>query len=94
MFMPVKSHWHIKKSSYTLPILEFSCYIETIFEIPISVYLQISAQMINLIEQYSGVVIEPFNSIPQKTNIFFTVKFKSDEDMKRFAKETNLIRID
>jgi hypothetical protein len=94
MFMPVKSHWHIEKSSYTLPILEFSCFIETSFEIPASVYLQIGSQMINLIEQYSGIVIEPFNNIPQKANIFFTVKFESFEDFRKFANETNLIRID
>lgn len=83
MFMPVDLHWHTKQI-YSLPVLELSARIKCAIKLPQQVYLHIALLMIEKVEKYGGIVVEPVGDIPTDNNIFFTVRFKSDKELRNF----------
>lgn len=82
MFMPIGCTWRIKQL-YPMPILEFSTSVPKQFAIE-QILLLIAITMIEKVEKYGGLIIQPSSSIPKDQSIFFTAIFKSNQDIEIF----------
>lgn len=91
MFMPFGVAWRINQL-YPMPVLEFSTSINKQFAIE-EILLQLALSMIEDVEKYGGIIIQPSGSIPKDQNIFFVALFKSNKDIENFTKAMGMERM-
>ena len=84
MMTPIQISWHFSQI-HPLPVLEFfgvvnSCSID----VSQCMYLQLAISMINIVENYGGIISEPMDKVPLGPNIFFTAYFESYDSIETF----------
>ena len=87
MFLGLGVEWSLRRAP-NMPLLEFSA---TIAKINISnihlIYLSIGLEMVKIVQDYGGLIIPPFGDPPKDKCIFFTVQFKSNEELEHFLND-------
>ena len=84
MFLGLGVEWSLRRAP-GMPLLEFSAIIPQI-NIPNLelLYLGIGLEMVKTVEEFNGLIIQPFGDPPKDKNIFFTAQFKDNTALEKF----------